>query len=274
MTTRPTEGFDFVSTIIGGSTQSGGLLKFEVASLFVFRGTPHLLDTTKEINCKHEAVNSDPCKMYVANTNANICLKCEVGSNNEKWVFGSHSTSPSINCRGTGALTTFMNRPSFYYSHAWTKCPIGQYIDTSNGNCLTCDSSCAACSGGGSTQCTACDWKGTKILSGSNTCGTTCDTSNGKFMMYGNCISCAALGCNICPFNRCSSTTCAGNTIQVQNSCCDIAGNKFLSGSTCGSCDEDCSSCFKAGEDMCLGCQNGEALQYSTNTCIEDCNEI
>ena len=245
-------------------------MKFEVAYLIVFRGAPYFLDTTTKTNCANVAANTDPCKLYAVNADTEVCLSCFSGAGSEKWLFTSSASTPSITCKTESSVASYTNRASFYYSNLWTQCPIGQRVVSST--CQACDSSCSACSGPGSTQCTHCSWKGTNTLAGDSSCSLNCDTSNGNFMMFGSCPSCTG-SCNVCPLDRCTSTSCTGTQVLFDTTCCDLAANKFFSGGSCNNCNGACSKCFGALPVNCKACPTGAAVNYLGNVCVASCNE-
>ena len=156
----------------------------------------------------------------------------------------------------------------------WTQCPYGQRVVSST--CQACHSTCAVCSGPGSTQCTECSWKGNTQLAGDFSCSDSCATSSGLFTMFGTCQPCTG-SCNTCPFNRCTSASCIGTEVLYPSAstCCNIADRKFFfsNTNTCMSCNGICKNCFSGAFDHCLTCASGEAVNFLTNQCVSSCDQ-
>ena len=266
MDTRSGGAFGIIESKIGGSTVTGGALSFEVASLFVFRGLPTLLDTTTSSDCSGAPAGNNPCQLLVTNTKEDVCLKCSTSGSN-KWFFGQ--ADDQILCN-TGATTSHTKPASFYTKNLYTTCNIGKYV-SSPGTCSVCDSTCSSCSAAGSTSCLSCYWDTGKYLS-SGHCSSTCDTTpgNNKYDAFGRCNTCPA-ECTTCPLGDCA--VCTGHEVHIKGACRDLkVGFYDLQADGWDTCHEGCATCYDTLGEHCLSCKPGSYFFKEDSRCVSDCN--
>ncbi|KAF9484829.1 growth factor receptor domain-containing protein [Pholiota conissans] len=182
------------------------------------------------------------------------CTTCQIQN------FGTTSTVDQKKC--TGCL------PGFFLSNGTcvASCPAGTTVSTQdNLTCISCDSSCATCSGS-PTFCLTC---ANNQLASKGQCVSTCPSST--FSSSGACLSCHAdcASCSGGSFNQC--TSCPASRPVLLNGRCvpTCARNQFLdpSSGTCQSCDSSCSSCSGAGPSNCLACASS-SQKLSQGTCV------
>ena len=268
--TRSTGGFDHLSSKLGGSTLSGGTLKFEAALIYIFRGAPTLFSTTSSTSCEGLAANDDPCKLHVTHSDAKSCFDCPPGPSNT-YKMSMQNGIYHIAC-ATG-LTNAENKKqnSVLYPNRYDFCEVGRTVIIGSvdecQDCTAAATGCTHCSGSDPNDCLGCAWKNEKTPN-SGSCTGSC--SSGRYFAFGKCPLCSD-GCSSCPFNQCALNTFDVNSVYVSQYYCSFA-TQYSTGSGCGSCSPQCSSCFGSGNNECLGCPAGKALNIETHTCVGSCD--
>ena len=144
-------------------------------------------------------------------------------------------------------------------------CPPGKY--QSEGQCISCDSTCATCIGPTSNNCTSCFgnfslWESSCLLScpeGSWRNGQVC------FPCHEDCATCYGGENSNCLI--CASRKILQNGICV--SACDV--NYYINGDTCLPCDSNCATCSESAIE-CSSCFENFVLLGTT--CFLTCPHL
>lgn len=153
-----------------------------------------------------------------------------------------------------------------------------QYGDDVSGNCATCDTTCATCSGGNANNCLTCV-AGKYLAFGLGTCLTACP--NGQYFPNGtqtcyecnvNCLTCSGTSttCGSC------GTSVNGLTLFLYsstNECLSACpGNTYgnTGTNTCDACEGTCATCSGPLATNCLTCSSG-SFDSTAGTCTGTC---
>ena len=205
----------------------------------------------------------NPCNS-VCTTGCRIDSTCSVCTDPKCYNCSDYSSS-CTNCYDHASIVSGL-----------CQCNNDYYWNTSQLNCISCDPTCATCTGSNNLNCLSCYgnatfysntyclcndgyyWSGTKCAECYETC-ETCSTGD-------------VTGCIICKSN---------STKSADNSCsCGI--NQYWNGAVCSSCNPSCYNCSGPFDANCTSCPINSTLQTnhactcnssfywndSINTCI------
>ena len=153
-------------------------------------------------------------------------------------------------------------------------CDAGSYqLDGDGGAmCLPCHSTCAACLGGGATDCTSCDADSGRMLDlSTSACVTSCPVgtvqSNGSVcaLCDPTCQQCDAPGPDAC-------TACAADRYLLEGECTATCpdGTYPSPQGTCAPCASSCATCANGTSIDCTSCRPPSVLNPS-GQCVGAC---
>ncbi|KAL4493949.1 hypothetical protein ABPG72_021966 [Tetrahymena utriculariae] len=177
------------------------------------------------------------------NTSNNKCIPCHSSCS----TCSGSSNNNCLSCSGSSYFNSVIKtcEPS---------CPDGTYPNSTGNICSQCDSSCATCNGGTSSNCLSCTYPTRYFQPYSSQCVTKC---NSKYKT--NCLSCS--GSNF--FDS------AANSCVVS---CPKGTYKNQSKNICSPCDDNCTTCNGPNTNQCLTCALPKYYQPSTGQCVQQCN--
>ena len=227
--------------------------------------------------------------------NADNCLSCNVGFFlNETNCDACNSTicktcsGTADNCSSCDTSKYLINLTTSYTCDF--SCPYGFYSDNLTNTCKECDSSCATCSNGSSTDCNSCASGYYKSSNGACLqCNSKCQSC---IVLATNCISCPpSLGTVLylndcisqCPngyYNRTQDNSCQkcdSSCLQCVNQtvsdCTKCDDGLYVSGipfGACLTCDFNCKTC-NISSTNCTSCTSPAYLNLIDNTCENSC---
>jgi len=225
------------------------------------------------------------CQTCVSPGTSTSCSTCNSGF----YISGTTCQNCSIVCSTciTNAITC-LSCPSGSYlfgSNCISSCPDGNWPNTANKTCDSCDSSCLTCQfPGTSTSCLTCSI-GLVINGQCTSCTTPCKNCTG---VSTNCTSCT--GGYYLTSNQCETTCPDGyyadpstNTCLICNAACLTCNEMFainclscspgfvLMSGQCLACDTSCTTCSGIGNTDCITC-NG-SLYYQQGSCVGTCGK-
>ncbi|EAS02591.2 zinc finger lsd1 subclass family protein (macronuclear) [Tetrahymena thermophila SB210] len=217
------------------------------------------LDTTE-----NKCTATCPLRFF-KNTSNNQCSKCD---------------SSCYSCDGTQPFNCLSCELPRYYQvsqrQCVTQCNSNQYKNDQSFKCLDCDSSCATCSGGSSTDCTSC--QGNLFLDKlSKKCVANCPFGYFQNKQNNECNLCNDI-CESCfgpNTDNCKSCVTPYFFQSSTNKCvteCAVGEYKSKPTKSCLKCHSTCKSCLLGSDSDCLSCAGDLFLDLNSNKCVSICN--